>query len=209
MTISSDDTPARDNVLSFPADNLREPEVDPVARETEILLRIRDFRDEAAFADLFARFAPKVQGYLQRTGLDLADAENVLQDIMIAVWKKAQQFDATRASARTWIFSMARNRLIDLKRAERREYMALERYAGETAGDAIYEEDLYARAAGQKSVALLSQLPEAQARVLLMAYVEGKSHREIARELNLPIGTVKSRARLAFQRIRGIFEAEN
>ena len=209
MTDTTEPLAERANVLPFPADGLRDPEADPAARETELLVRLRDFRDEAAFAQLFACFAPKVQGYLQRTGLDPADAENVLQDIMIAVWNKAQQFDATRASARTWIFSMARNRLIDLKRAERREFVALERYVGETAGDAIYEEDLYARAAGQKSVALLSQLPEAQAHVLVMAYVEGKSHREIARELNLPIGTVKSRARLAFQRIRGIFEAAN
>ena len=194
-------------VVPFPADNLRQPvELEPAARETELLLRVRDARDEHAFADLFGRFASKVKGYLQRTGLNAEDAENILQDIMIAVWNKARLFDPARASARTWIYSLARNRLIDIKRAEQREHAALERYVGETAGDAVYEEDLLARAMGQNSVALLDQIPQEQARVLLMAYVEGKSHREIARELKLPIGTVKSRARLGFQRIRGILE---
>jgi len=199
-------TPELAAVVPFPADNQRHVEVEPAARETELLLRVRDARDRNAYADLFGRFASKVKGYLQRTGLNAEDAENILQDIMIAVWNKARLFDPTRASARTWIYSLARNRLIDIKRAEQREYAALERYVGETAGDAVYEEDLLARAMGQNSVALLDQIPQEQARVLLMAYVEGKSHREIARELNLPIGTVKSRARLGFQRIRGLLE---
>lgn len=199
-------TPELAAVVPFPADNQRQVEVEPAARETELLLRVRDARDRNAYADLFGRFASKVKGYLQRTGLNAEDAENILQDIMIAVWNKARLFDPARASARTWIYSLARNRLIDIKRAEQREYAALERYVGETAGDAVYEEDLLARAMGQNSVALLDQIPQEQARVLLMAYVEGKSHREIARELKLPIGTVKSRARLGFQRIRGILE---
>ena len=193
-------------IVPFPLDTARGVDLDPTAQETALLLRIRDTRDKGAFTELFERFAGKLQGYLQRTGLNAEDAENILQDIMIAVWNKARLFDATRASARTWIYSMARNRLIDIKRAEQREYAALERYAGETADDAIYEEDHLARAAGQNSLALLEQLPPEQARVVLMAYVEGKSHREIARELNLPIGTVKSRARLAFQRVRALLE---
>jgi len=207
MTHTPDNpTPELAAVVPFPGDAQRQVEVEPAARETELLLRVRDARDQHAYADLFGRFASKVKGYLQRTGLNAQDAENILQDIMIAVWNKARLFDPSRASARTWIYSLARNRLIDIKRAEQREYAALERYVGETAGDAVYEEDLLARAMGQNSVALLEQIPQEQARVLLMAYVEGKSHREIARELNLPIGTVKSRARLGFQRIRGILE---
>ena len=193
-------------VVPFPADGLRSPEVEPAVQETQLLLRVRDARDRAAFTELFSRFAGKLQGFLQRTGLNAEDAENILQDIMIAVWNKARLFDPAKASARTWIYSMARNRLIDMKRAEQREYAALERYAGETADDAVYEEDLLARAVGQNSVALLDQLPPEQARVVLMAYVEGKSHREISRELKLPIGTVKSRARLAFQRLRSLLE---
>lgn len=193
-------------IVPFPLDSGRPVESEGSAQETQLLLRIRDERDRGAYASLFDLFAGKVQGYLRRTGLDPADAENILQDIMLAVWQKASLFDARRASARTWIFSLARNRLIDLKRASKREYAALERYFLETEDDQVYEEDMLARAAGSKSVALLAKLPPEQARVLLMAYVEGKSHREIALELKLPIGTVKSRARLGFQRVRGLLE---
>jgi len=193
-------------IVPFPLDAGRPEGDDSASQETQLLLRVRDQRDRAAYQRLFDLFAGKVQGYLRRTGLDPADAENILQDIMLAVWQKARLFDAQRASARTWIFSLARNRLIDMKRSAKREYAALERFHQETADDQVYEEDMLARAAGSKSVALLSHLPPEQASVLLMAYVEGKSHREIALELNLPIGTVKSRARLGFQRVRGLLE---
>jgi len=200
--------PAADSaaIVPFPLDAARPEEQDAAGQETQLLIRVRDQRDRQAYQQLFDLFSGKVQGYLRRTGLDPADAENILQDIMLAVWQKARLFDAQRASARTWIFSLARNRLIDLKRSAKREYSALERYSLETADDQVYEEDMLARAAGSKSVALLSHLPPEQASVLLMAYVEGKSHREIALELKLPIGTVKSRARLGFQRVRGMLE---
>jgi RNA polymerase sigma-70 factor (ECF subfamily) len=206
MTHQPPPPPELATVVPFPSDPQRAAEQEPAVIETELLLKIRDTRDSKAFSELFGRFAPKIKGYLQRTGLNPEDAENILQDIMIAVWNKARLFDPLRASARTWIYSLARNRLIDIKRAEQREHLALERYSGETADQMVYEEDLLARAVGQNSVALLHLIPPEQARVLLMAYVEGKSHREISRELNLPIGTVKSRARLAFQRIRGLLE---
>lgn len=193
-------------IVPFPLENGRAEDNDSAAHETQLLVRVRDQRDRGAYQALFGLFAGKVQGYLRRTGIDPADAENILQDIMLAVWQKANLFDPQRASARTWIFSLARNRLIDIKRSLKREYSALERYSLETADDQVYEEDMLARAAGTKSVALLAQLPPEQARVLLMAYVEGKSHREIALELKLPIGTVKSRARLGFQRVRALLE---
>jgi RNA polymerase sigma-70 factor (ECF subfamily) len=206
MTTPPDSAPDRAAIVPFPLEANRSDDVDSARQETQWLLRVRDQRDRGAFQQLFDRFAGKVQGYLRRTGLDPADAENILQDIMLAVWQKARLFDPERASARTWIFSLARNRLIDIKRSAKREYAALERYAHETADDQIYEEDMLARAAGEKSVALLSLIPPEQASVLLMAYVEGKSHREIAIELKLPIGTVKSRARLGFQRVRSLLE---
>lgn len=206
MTTPPDSAPDGAAIVPFPLEANRTDDVDSARQETQWLLRVRDQRDRGAFQQLFDRFAGKVQGYLRRTGLDPADAENILQDIMLAVWQKARLFDPERASARTWIFSLARNRLIDIKRSAKRESAALERYAHETADDQIYEEDMLARAAGDKSVALLSLIPPEQASVLLMAYVEGKSHREIAIELKLPIGTVKSRARLGFQRVRSLLE---
>jgi len=206
MQITHDQAAEGAAIVPFPLDAGRADEKDSAVHETRLLVLVRDERDRSAYQALFDLFSGKVQGYLRRTGIDPADAENILQDIMLAVWQKAKLFDPQRASARTWIFSLARNRLIDIKRSAKREYAALERYSLETAGEQVYEEDMYARAAGVKSVALLAHLPPEQASVLLMAYVEGKSHREISLELKLPIGTVKSRARLGFQRVRALLE---
>jgi RNA polymerase sigma-70 factor (ECF subfamily) len=177
--------------------------VDPaVAAETALLLRVKTERDEGAYQSLFAQFASRVNGYLLRAGLSHADSENVLQDIMLAVWQKADLFDPAIASARTWIYSLARNRLIDLKRAEKREASAFELYFLERSDDMLQEEDHLARAFGSKLAGLLRDLPPEQAQVIVMTYVEGKSHREIADELGLPIGTVKSRVRLGYQRLQ-------
>jgi len=107
-------------IVPFPLDAGRPEEHDAAGQETQLLIRVRDQRDRGAYQQLFDLFSGKVQGYLRRTGLDPADAENILQDIMLAVWQKARLFDAQRASARTWIFSLARNRLIDLKRSAKR-----------------------------------------------------------------------------------------
>jgi RNA polymerase sigma-70 factor (ECF subfamily) len=173
-----------------------------IAAETALLMRIKTARDEAAFRSLFGAFASPVNGYLIRSGLSGADSENVLQDIMLAVWQKANLFDPEIASARTWIYSLARNRLIDLKRAEKRESSAFELYFFERGDDLLQEEDHLARAFGTRLAKRLRELPPEQAQVLVMTYVEGKSHREIADELKLPIGTVKSRVRLGYQRLQ-------
>ena len=138
------------------------------------------------------------------TGPRVVD-ENLLQDIWLTVWTKAGLFDSTRASARTWVFALARHALIDLKRAQQREHGVFETYFAEHAADCLDERHAE-RIDGDRTVAVLQQLAPEQAQVLVMAYVEGKSHREIARELGLPIGTVKSRVRLGFTRVRTLLE---
>lgn len=170
------------------------------AEETALLLRVRERADHAAFAQLFTRFAPKLKHYLARLGCDHAHGESIVQDVMIAVWTKAALFDADKASARTWIYTLVRNRMIDLRRAAAREASAFEQYGHEQASADGGGE--FSRAASVQVAGFLEELPPEQARILLMAYVEGRSHREIARALRIPIGTVKSRARLAFQRLR-------
>ncbi len=173
--------------------------------ETALLLRIRDAQDAAAFDSLFNALGPKIYGYLVHTGACTpTDSENLLQDIWCNVWTRADRFDPALASARTWIFAMARHAMIDLKRAQKREHGALERFFVENE-DAQTVADPHAMLAdGEKTAALLDDLAPAQAQVLLMAYVEGKSHREIARELALPVGTVKSRLRLGFTHLRAL-----
>ncbi|MBI2802262.1 MAG: sigma-70 family RNA polymerase sigma factor [Gammaproteobacteria bacterium] len=176
---------------------------DRIEFETALLLRIGATQDAAAFDALFNALAKKVYGYLIRSGgCTSADGENLLQDIWLTVWTKAGLFDPTRASARTWVFALARHALIDLKRAQSREHGVFETHFAEHADTAGMDEHYAERVDGDKTVAVLQQLAPEQAQVLVMAYVEGKSHREIARELGLPIGTVKSRLRLGFARMR-------
>jgi RNA polymerase sigma-70 factor (ECF subfamily) len=136
--------------------------------------------------------------------LPAADGENLLQDIWCNIWTRADRFDPTLASARTWIFALARHALIDMKRVQTREYSALAVYFAETEDAQIVEDPHAMLADGDRTATLLSQIAPAQARILLMAYVEGKSHREIARELALPVGTVKSRLRLGFTHLRSL-----
>ena len=134
-----------------------------------------------------------------------ADAENLLQDVFLVVWRKAAMFDARLASARTWVFTLVRNRRIDMQRAAQREQRLVADYARSDGGAESYEVDLLAQAFGARIAAMLVELPVEQREVLIKCYVEGKSQREIAAESGLPIGTVKSRARLAFERVRAAF----
>ena len=135
-----------------------------------------------------------------------ADGENLLQDIWSVVWSKSAQFDPTRAAARTWIFALARNALIESKRAQVREQRVYALVASAHATATPVDDHPATQADGEKTWALLHDLPAEQAQVLLMAYVEGKSHREIARELALPVGTVKSRLRLGCTRVRALLD---
>ena len=177
--------------------------------ETVLLLRVRDARDSAAFDRLFQTLSARIHGYLLHSGgCNRSDGEQLLQDIWSTVWSKSAQFDPTRAAARTWIFAIARNALIELKRADRRERQVFVQMTATDLELARHHDDRHAaQADGAKTWALLRDLPAEQAQVLLMAYVEGKSHREIADELALPVGTVKSRLRLGFTRVRALLEA--
>lgn len=184
--------------------------LDRLAAETALLLRVRDARDTVAFDTLFDTLAARILGYLVRTGgCTQDDGENLLQDVWLTVWTKARLFDHNRAAARTWIFALARNAMIDLKRVQGREQQAFARYAEENIDSIAVDPNHSAQVDGGKAATLLTQLAPEQAQVLLMAYVEGKSHREIARELKLPTGTVKSRLRLGFARMRGLVEGSS
>lgn len=176
------------------------------AEETALLLRLKSAQDPAAFDALFQRFAGKLKAYLMKLGSSADLAENVVQEVMVTVWTKARLFDESKASARTWIFTLVRNRYIDLKRAEGRQADAYERYASADSETETPGDEQFNHTAGQQISALLEKLPQEQAEILLMAYVEGKSHREISAQLNVPIGTTKSRLRLAFQRLRKLMD---
>lgn len=164
------------------------------------MVRIRESQDRAAFADLFAHFAPRVKGFLMKSGADATLAEECAQDVMATVWLKSHLFDPTRASVATWIFTIARNRRIDILRKERRpEPEDL------TWGPEAEPEQADAMALQQESEILgraLQDLPPAQRDLIEKAYFGDMTHSEIASITGLPLGTIKSRIRLALERLR-------
>ncbi|GHF42143.1 ECF RNA polymerase sigma factor RpoE [Seohaeicola zhoushanensis] len=176
-------------------------EATPDAGEwVRLMLRIRDERDRAAFAALFRHFAPRVKGFLMKSGADAALAEECAQDVMTTLWNKAHLFDPSRASVATWIFTIARNRRIDLLRRDRRPEPEDLPWGPEAEPD--QEDALALQQESERLRAALKALPEAQRELIERAYWGDVSHSEIAAETGLPLGTIKSRIRLALDRLR-------
>ncbi len=173
------------------------------ASDTDLMALIAA-RDRAAFEEMFHRYARRVKAYALRAGLAPGDADEIAQDVMVTVWNRAGTFDPMRAAPSTWIFTIARNRRIDHLRRTLRP--------GPDSLDPMFEREAETDGLGQMAAAerdarlraSLADLGPEQREVLIAAFFEGRSHAEIATRLGLPLGTVKSRIRLAFRRLRGI-----
>ena len=161
---------------------------------------IRDQRDQQAFAALFGHFAPRIKGFLMRSGAAPDLAEECAQEVMATLWHKAHLFDPTKASVATWIFSIARNRLIDRIRKQRRPEPQDLPWGPE--GEPDQADALALAEDTQKLVQALATLPDKQRQLIERAYFGDLSHSEIAAETGLPLGTIKSRIRLALDRLR-------
>ncbi|MEP2640898.1 sigma-70 family RNA polymerase sigma factor [Roseobacter sp.] len=164
------------------------------------IARIRDHQDKQAFAELFHHFAPRVKGFLINSGADATLAEECAQDVMATLWNKSHQFDPARASVATWIFTIARNRKIDLLRRQRRPDPE-----DLTWGPQEEPDQTDVLALQQETIALgaaLAELPAAQRDLIEKAYFGDLTHSEIATQTGLPLGTIKSRIRLALDRLR-------
>lgn len=160
-------------------------------------------RDRDAFAQLFKYFAPRLKGFGLRRGTDLASCEELAQETMLTVWRKAETFDPARATVSTWIFTIVRNKRIDLFRREGFPDAELSE-AAERVDEAPGADEQLTRVQANDALRVaLKVLPEEQLQVLQKAFFEDKSHSAIAEELGLPLGTVKSRIRLALGRLRG------
>jgi RNA polymerase sigma-70 factor (ECF subfamily) len=178
-------------------------------RHADWMSAVAEERSKTAFASLFEFYAPRIKSYMLRLGAPDAEAEELAQEVMITVWKKAGLYDRSQASVSTWMFRIARNRRIDAQRRQRRP--------DEFGEDPMLRppeieqpDDLLARDQMQDIVrSKLLHLPQDQVKLLQAAFYEGLSHSEIARAFNLPLGTVKSRIRLAFLRLRGELDGGN
>lgn len=176
------------------------------AEAASLIRRIAETQDRGAFAALFAYYFPRVKAYMLRVGASPAGAEEFAQEALLRVWRKADSFDPRTAAASTWIFVIARNLRIDRLRGERNidgfERDPSEEPDAPPTGEAI----AIMNERRSRLHAALAALPAEQAHIIELFYFEEHPHSEIARMLGVPLGTVKSRVRLAVQRLRAELE---
>ncbi len=184
-------------------------EHDPLSREAvnQLVLALATRQDRRAFAELFNFAAPRIKAFMMRSGSTAEIAEEIAQEAMLMVWRKACYFDPARASAMTWIFTIARNLRIDFQRKSK---SANQPYGDETevmqAAEPTPEEILFIRADEEKVRAALKTLSSEQEEIIRLSFFRDRPHSEIARELDLPLGTVKSRIRRALGKLRDMLE---
>lgn len=184
---------------------------DPTERDrlADCVEQIARAKSRAAFSEVFEYFAPRLKSYLIRLGSEASSAEEIMQDVMLNVWRKAEQYDRRQASVSTWIFRIARNRRIDtLRRLNKPDLDAedpmLQPAESEQPDITVNRVQIEAQVR-----TAIDTLPEEQIILLKAAFYEGLSHSEIAKKFDLPLGTVKSRIRLAFLRLRGSLERDH
>jgi RNA polymerase sigma-70 factor (ECF subfamily) len=169
------------------------------------ILAIAQRQDREAFALLFTHFAPRVKTYLLRLGALPEMAEELAQESLLTVWRRAGAYNPTMAAASTWIFTIARNLRIDLARRAARATRVQDPFE-EAAPEAAPDEALVALQDEARIRRAMAALPADQARVITLAFFADKPHSEIALDLGLPLGTVKSRLRLAMARLRTLLD---
>jgi RNA polymerase sigma factor (sigma-70 family) len=175
-----------------------------------MMLAITAQRDREAFARIFDHFVPRIEAYLQRLGMDAVAAEEVAQDTLLTVWRKSDLFDPGKSSLSTWIYRIARNRRIDLARRDRLTFLDPMEQTFTSVIDESVGQDSQLQGAEQDDLVreAMKLLPEEQRVLLRLAFYEGRSHSEISDQTGLPLGTVKSRIRLAFARLRRELEKD-
>ena len=174
------------------------------------LLAIASHRDEAAFTDFYSYYAGRVKSFLMGKGMSEEVSEELTQEIMLTVWRRAESYDPKKAAASTWLFTIARNRRIDYLRGNSRievelddELLDVGNTEAESQATFVADEQ-----AAQQLERALAKLPQEQRQVMHLSYFRGQSHGDIAQWLDIPIGTVKSRIRLAMQSVRESLEEE-
>ncbi len=179
------------------------------AAHADLTLAIARDRDRRAFAALFDFYAPRLEAWLIRAGLDAATAEEVCQDVMTTLWRKAALYDPAKATPATWLYRIARNRRIDLARRNRVSLIDPGDAAFDVADENAVDPDSSVDARDREDALRLAmaKLPAEQLDLVRMAFFENLSHSAIAERTGLPLGTVKSRIRLAFGRLRKALES--
>ena len=173
---------------------------------TTHLVAVAERQDRAAFAALFRHFAPRLKSFFRRFRDDEARIDEVVQETFVAIWTKARLFDPSRASASTWVYTIARNQRIDAFRKEKRPEFDPEDPAFTPEPEPETDVQITHREREQHVSAALAELSEEQSEILRLSFFEEVSHDAIAKRLGLPVGTVKSRIRLAYGHLRNRLE---
>ncbi|NVK15138.1 MAG: sigma-70 family RNA polymerase sigma factor [Rhodobacteraceae bacterium] len=201
VTLNLDRPPEETIVLrAIPEDNAAVPKDQSFSQLTLWLLAVRDQRDRGAFAEMFDYLAPRLKGFVIRCGARPALAEEIVQDVMLTIWRKSALFDPHRAQATAWIYQIARNRHIDIVRKESRPV------PDELVEDSCAEPDasqiLALEQEAEQLKHAIAQLHPDQKEMIVKAYMGDLTHQEISSQTGLPLGTVKSRIRLGLGRLR-------
>jgi RNA polymerase sigma factor (sigma-70 family) len=171
-----------------------------------LALAVAENRDQTAFCELFDFFAPRLKSFLMRQNVSAVEAEEVVQEVMVILWQKAALYDPRKSSLSTWLFRIARNRRIDAARRRRNGELDVHEPlllpAAPPAPDDLVESDDRERIVR----VALEKLPQEQMTLIRMAFFFGQSHSQISTATGLPLGTVKSRIRLAFGKLRTLLE---
>jgi RNA polymerase sigma-70 factor (ECF subfamily) len=172
----------------------------------DVLQRIAESGDVDAFGQLFESYAPRVKSYMMRQGADANTAEELAQETLLTVWRKAGLYSGDKGNATTWIFTIARNLRIDRLRKEMMWVALPDHFDQQASTDLMPDDVLIGEQSRLRVQRALADLPADQYQVIVLSYVEGLSHGEIAERLRLPLGTVKSRMRLGYLKVRDALE---
>ena len=163
-------------------------------------------QDKLAFNNIFRYFAPRLKSFLVKAGSTDSQAEEVIQEVMIAVWTKSSTYDSNKSSVSTWIYTIARNKRIDKIRKEKRHYLSESDEGLEIPVDSTQEKEIFSAQVSNSLKKYMENLPEEQSKLLKLSYFYNKTHADISTELKIPLGTVKSRIRLALTKMRHLVE---
>ncbi len=196
------------DLRSVPADAAKGACVSVLPSRTEIdaslMARVCASRDRDALNLLALHYGPRIKAWLMNRGEQAHTAEDIVQDVLVAVWIKSELFDPARGSFSTWAYRMARNRWIDLKRKHHRTHTKDFDEISRLADSAVQSADVdYEKNQAAKAVQLeLATLTPEQKHILHLAFFEGLTHSQIAVRTGLPLGTVKSRIRAPLKKMQ-------
>lgn len=179
---------------------------EPADDVSGLVLAIAANADMAAFQQLFQSYSPRIRGYLLKLTRDGQAAEDLMQETMLSIWRKAGQYDPARGPASAWIFTIARNVWIDAWRKQRRPEFDPNDPSLATAPEPDADIVMEQRQSYDALHEAVKTLPKEQLELIRLSFFDEASHSAIAEQLGLPIGTVKSRIRLAFGRLRNALE---